>query len=314
MSAIPSPLNVLVAGYGMVGKAVLDALTDPEYSSPARPVQVKAFVLVKPSSLADPTKRAVIDSYTAKGVTVVEGDIEQGAQLGQTLKTHSIHTVVSVVGFQQSQVQWALLEAAKAGGVKHFIPSDFGLDYEAIHAGHPMYDVLAKAKQELHAAIKQSGMDWTFIATGDFAEVLFGWPYMLGVDLASRTVIAPGSLSNTTTITAARDIGLLTAAAIVDPQARNQQLHIGRQYTYEQVAAALEAATGDKVTRTTRSKEDMEAALEKNPMDFPARFGLTTLLQTGRTWPDKQTYKYGQFSYTPLETVAREVTKKTATQ
>ena len=131
MSSTPSPLNVLVAGYGLVGKAVLDALTDPEYSSPARPTHVKPFVLVKPASLAHPSKLAVISQYTAKGVTVIEGDIEQGAQLGAALKANSIHTVVSVVGFQQSHIQWSLLEAAKAGGVKHFIPSDFGGDHDA---------------------------------------------------------------------------------------------------------------------------------------------------------------------------------------
>jgi len=198
--------------------------------------------------------------------------------------------------------------------VQHFIPSDFGLDYDTIQPGHVMYDILVKPKQELHAAIRQSGMAWTFIATGDFAEVLYGTPHMLGVDLASRTVTAPESLDKVTTITAARDIGLLTAAAILDPTARSKQLYTGQQYTFEQVAAALEAATGDKVTRTTTTKKELEAALKKDAMDFTALFGLTTLAQTGRTWPDEQTYKYGQFSYTPLETVVRQVVSEKAKQ
>ena len=65
MSAPPSPLHVLVCGYGLVGKGVLDALTDPQCSGADEPVRVKPFVLVKPASLADPAKRALTDKYTA---------------------------------------------------------------------------------------------------------------------------------------------------------------------------------------------------------------------------------------------------------
>jgi len=38
MSALSSPLNVLVTGYGMIGKAVLDALVDPQYTTSSLPV------------------------------------------------------------------------------------------------------------------------------------------------------------------------------------------------------------------------------------------------------------------------------------
>ena len=211
MSTLTAPLHVLVCGYGLVGKGVLDALIDPQYSGPDAPVRVKPFVLVKPASLADPAKRALTDKYTAQGVTVVEGDIEQGAQLSKALKAHSIHTVVSVVSIQQSHLQYALIDAAKAAGVQHFIPSDFGMDYDVVRPGHVLYELLCKPKQELHAAIKQSGMAWTFIATGSVVDAWFT-PPMLGTDLATRTVTAPEWFSTTITSTAVRDIGLLTAA------------------------------------------------------------------------------------------------------
>ena len=313
MSALPSPLNVLVAGYGLVGKSILDALTDPEFSSPTQPVQVKTFMLVKPTSLADPTKRAAIDQFVARGVTVVEGDSEQGGQLTATLKSHNIHTVVSAIGWMQYAVQYALIESCKAAGVQHFIPSDFGLDYDVLQAGHPLWDVLVKPRQDLHAAIKQSGLDWTFIATGEFTDALLSWP-MLGTDLATRTVFAPASFDTQVVTTAVRDIGLLTAAAIVDPQARNQQLYTGYIVTYEQMAAALEAATGEKFTRTTRSKEELEALLVKDPTDVIPRFALASIVHTGAVWPAKQTYKYGQFSYIPIDTIARQVTSNKKAQ
>ena len=314
MSALPSPLNVLVTGYGRVGKHVLAALTDPEFASPARTPQVKAFVLVRPASLNDPSKRAVVDQFAARGVTVVEGDLSQGAAaLTPLLQSHGIHTVVSVVGGgPQVDYQFQLLEAAKAAGVRHFIPSDFGSDYDNIPRDSAVYDFLVKPKLPVHEAVKKSGLDYTFIATGWFAEILFGMPLM-GVDAKTRTVTAPGSFNTTTTVTALADIGRLTAAALVDPAARNQQLYFGTRYTYEQIAQALEQATGDKVTRNVRSAADMEAALASNPQDVGTRF-VAGLLKVGNSWSDSTTYKHGQYTYVPLETVARQVVSQSKPQ
>ena len=99
MSALPSHLHVLVTGYGPVGAPLLDALCDSEYSNPSRTPRVKTFLLVRPASLADSNKRAVIDQYVAKGVTIVEGDLADGAAaITPLLQSHAIHTVVSVVG------------------------------------------------------------------------------------------------------------------------------------------------------------------------------------------------------------------------
>ena len=303
MSAVRSPLHVLVTGYGRVGDHILTALTDPEYSSPARTPQVKTFLLVRPASLAEPSKRAAIDQYAAKGVTVVEGDLAQGAAaITQLLQRHAIHTVVSVVGRSpQLEYQYGLIEAAKAAGVQHFIPSDFGTDYDAVPQSSVIYEAFAKPKVSVHEAVKRSGLDWTFIANGWFAEIVYGLTAM-GVDVSTRTVSAPVSVDTTTTITALTDVGRLTAAAVVDPSTRNQQLFFGRQYTYEQIAAALEKATGDRVTRKVRSKEE----LLSNPTDMSNRFALS-LLQSGNSFPEAQTYKHGQYTYTTLEAVVSQL-------
>ena len=305
MSATPSPLHVLVTGYGRVGKHLLDALTDPEYCSSARSPQVKTFLLVRPASLADSSKRAVIDQHTAKGVTVIEGDLSHGAAaLTPLLQSHGIKTVVSVVSGNYD-TQLALIEAAKAAGVTHFIPSDFGTDYDNVPNNSVFYDMIAQPKLAIHEAVRKSGLEWTLIANGWFAEILYGMSAM-GVDSKARTVAAPVSFDTLTTLTALADVGRLTAAAIVDPNTRNKQLYFGQQYSYDQIAQALEKATGDTVTRKVRSKEEMEAAIAKNPKDIGSIFPHS-LLQVGNSFPEKTTYKHGQYSYIPLETVARQV-------
>ena len=310
MSASPTPLNVLITGAGLVGKAVLDALLDPDFNTTtADTTPVKPFLLVRPASLADVNKRASIDQYAAKGAAVVEGDVQDVAGMTHLLQHHAIHTVVCVVGFTQGALHYPLIEACKAAGtVRHFLPSDYTIDIDAVSADSPMYDAFAQPKQAVHAAIRQSGMEWTFIATGVFVEAALLFP-TAGVDLTSRTVTAPVSFDTVMTLTPLHEIGVLTAAAIVDSSTRNSQLYLGRQYTFEQLAQALEAATGEPIIRRVRTVEEMQAAIKQQPMNIVTRLALAQTQQTATTWPDSQTYRHAEVEYPSLLTVAQKVIK-----
>ena len=302
MSAAPVSLNVLVTGAGLVGKAVLDGLLDPELKRST----VVLFLLVRPASLVDPSKRETIHQYAARGVVLVEGDVEDIAGMTRLLQAHAIHTVVCVVGFSQGSLHYPLIEACKAAGVRHFLPSDYTIDSDAVPAGSAMYDTFARPKQAVHLAVRQSGMEWTFIATGVFVEAALLFP-IVGVNVTSRTITAPDSFDTVLTMTPVREIGLLTAAAVLDPAARNKQLYFGRLYTFEQLAQALEQATGDRVVRKVRTVEEMQATLEQQPMDETTRLALAQVHRAGTTWPDSQTYRHGQINYPSLLSVAQRV-------
>ena len=307
MSTVPNPLHVLITGAGLVGKSVLDALLDANATA-TRTVTVKLFLLARPTALADTTKRGSIDQYAAKGVVVLEGDVEDVAGMTRLLRANAIHTVVCVVGFTQGALHYPLLEACKAAGVRHFLPSDYTMDVDAVPADSELYEVFAKPKQAVHTAVRQSGMEWTFTATGVFVEGAFLYP-MAGVDLVARSVTAPVSFDTLITLTPMREIGVLTAAAIVDPLARNQQLYFGRQYSFEQVAHALEQVTGGPVVRKVRSVEEMQATLEQQPMDIMTRLALVQVQQTTTTWANSKTYKDGQVEYPSLAAVAERAIK-----
>ena len=299
MSSLPQ-LNVLVIGYGTLGGHVLTALTSPPFST-----QMRTYLLVKPASMADSAKRAKLDSFVAQGVTLVEGDAADGPQaLAPLLTAHSIHTVVNVaMTWPPSDVDTPVLEACVAAGVRHLIPSDYGFWADAMDESNPMWSFRYRAKAALHAAIRQSGVDYTFLAAGGFAELLFK-NNVFGVELATRTVKAAGSLDTRVTYTSTRDLARLIAHAVVDPTARNTLLYTGQEHTAEEVAAALEQATGDAVTRVVVSVDEAKAAVAKNPMDFQSMFMLEFVAGKGTHWPVVQTYRYPEFEYTPLRTVA----------
>ena len=161
---------MLVIGYGLLGAHVLNALTSPPLSS-----QVRTHLLVKPASLAYPSKRTKVESFVAKCVTIIEGDVANGsADLAPLLTSHSIHTVVNVaMTWPITDVDTPVLEACKTAGVRRLIPSDYGMSSDDMNESCPMWATRWRAKAALHDKIKQSGMDWTFLAAGGLAELLF---------------------------------------------------------------------------------------------------------------------------------------------
>ena len=187
------------------------------------------------------------------------------------LQTHRIRTILSAIGrTPPPNPQLALIDAPKAAGVTRFLPADFGSDYDAMPRDAPLFDSFAKPKIDIREAVKASGLEWTFIANGWFAEVLFGLPFM-GVDLKARTVSAPVFFDTTASVTALKDIVRLTAAVLIDPANINRQLYFRPTVHIRADRAGAGAATGDKVTRKVWPKKEFEAVIASKPLDMAAR-------------------------------------------
>jgi len=280
-----SRINVLVTGYGNIGTPILKALTSSEFSE-----RIRTFVLIRPASLSDPRKKAAIDQVRAlNGVTVLEGDLEAGVPaLTAVLKAAAIHTVVGVVGGLQIAQQLPLVKAAKAAGVRHFIPSEFGVDSEATPIDG-LWGPFVHAKKEVATAVKAAGLDYSLLYVGVFTEFLVGYP-IAGVDLQRGMVAAPGSWQARVTTTPIEEAAWLTAAAVVDPQARNATLYSGETVTYQQLADMVDAARGKPVERRIRTVDEAHKAVDANTNDFAAR--LVSVLADGRgaSWPASNNY------------------------
>lgn len=284
MSTDSARVNVLVTGYGNIGLPILKALTSSEFSD-----RIAAFVLIRPASLADPAKQPAIAEVRALGVTVLEGDLEAGVPALTALLTGAaIATVVSVVGGLQIGHQLPLVEAAKAAGVTHFIPSEFGVDTERTPTDG-MWGPPVQAKQAVQRAVQASGVDYTLIYTGVFAEFIVG-NTIAGVDLQRGTVAAPGSWDAKVNTTPFEEVGWLVAAACVEPQARNARLYSGETVTYKQLADLLDAARGKPVERRIRTVEEAQKAVDVNTHDYAARLAGAVADGRGIWWPASQNY------------------------
>ena len=295
--------NVLVVGFGVVGKAVLDGLLAPVHAD-----RISAYALVRPASLLDATKRAVVDGYKAKGVRVLEGDLSgEPATLAQTLSAAHINTVISTVGFGQYLLQLRLLEAAKTAGVKHFIPSEFAFDIPLVGSNTTLEAVLGP-KLVVQRAVISSGLDYTFVCTGGFTEYMLSSP-LFGVDLRNEVVTAPGSFSNCMTFTSIVDISNLVADAVINPQARNKTIYLGEPLSYQQIADTIDSVSSKPLERRVRTSEEALTILKADPADYKTRFIPVVDAQKGVWWPVEQTYAFQHkpgYSITTLQQLVQQ--------
>ena len=279
-------INVLVTGYGNIGTHILRALTTSEFSS-----RISTFVLIRPASLADPSKKAAIDTVRSLGVAIVEGDLKAGVPaLTALLKAANIHTVVSVVGGEPDQIaqQLPLVEAAKAAGVRHFIPSEFAVDTEATPLDG-MWGPLIQGKQDVSRAVQAAGLDYTLLFTGIFTDFLVSYP-IVGIDLQAGVAQAPASWATKLNTTPMEEVGWLVAAAVVDPQARNTRLYSGETVTFGEVVDLVDAARGKPLERRVRTVEEAQKAVEANTNDWAARLVSTLADGRGVWWPAGKNY------------------------
>ncbi|KAF7369782.1 NAD(P)-binding protein [Mycena venus] len=72
--------------------------------------------------LSDPAKTARFDDIQAKGIEIVAGSFLE------TKSYKGFEVVISLAGNAAMKLQPAMIDAAIAGGARHFIPSEFGAD------------------------------------------------------------------------------------------------------------------------------------------------------------------------------------------
>ncbi|KAK7032836.1 NmrA domain-containing protein [Favolaschia claudopus] len=140
-----------VAGAGMLGIQVVNALAAKN---------VTVIVLSRPGSSA---------KTVPAGVQVVTVNFADSEAIAKALKEHNVDVVISTVTTTASfEEQKPLLDGAKAGGIKLFVPAEFGMPTEG-HTQGPL-----GVKYEVAKYLKTLGIPSTRIYTGAFTQFLGG--------------------------------------------------------------------------------------------------------------------------------------------
>ena len=203
-------------------------------------------------------------------------------------------------------VQPNLLASAVAAGVTRFIPSQYGTDLEAARRSTPLAPFW-NPKLDFAERLRASGLDYLIMQTGIVSEYLLK-PF-LGIDLAASTITAPApaAFDAIFATTPCVDIGRVTAELIARDDLHRATVKVSSAVlTMDQLTVMLQELSGKQLQRRVRSEQDMQAAIEANSMDFPARFG-SYLGQQRTTWAMANTWnEQHHFPMTPVSDLFRK--------
>lgn len=110
-------------------------------------------VITRPSSTVD-----------VSGVTVHRGDLADVASLEAAL--HGQDVLVLMFGLGAGQLQNAFLEPASKAGVKHIVPTEYG-----VHLGDDTFDLpMRQPYLDIHDRIESLGMKWIGVVTNPWID------------------------------------------------------------------------------------------------------------------------------------------------
>jgi uncharacterized protein YbjT (DUF2867 family) len=251
---------LLVGGTGNLGSKIATEL--------ARKDDITLRALVRSRTASDPKKQSPIDHLAKLGAELVEGDLNEKVSLERACT--GVDTVMSTLAGWDDVVitgQLNLLEAASNTGVDRFIPSDYSYDYTGLKLGD---NYLSDQRIKVAEAVKNSGLNYTFIANGVFMEVFFA-PFSQVFDFKAGTVEYWGDADTKFDLTAIPNVAKYAAEAVVDPGAVNTMFQFaGDVMSMNDVIAAYEAVTGQKLSVHRKgSVDDLKQWIENTKANNP---------------------------------------------
>ncbi|KAF4981102.1 hypothetical protein FDECE_17748 [Fusarium decemcellulare] len=266
----------IVGASGETGQSIVNALIQSAQD-------FVITVLVRPESVEKPE----IQRLKNHDVEVVSLDLEAPhTELVQALTGQEV--VISCVIPFSAETQISLADAAKAAGVKRFVPSAFG----------PVCPpqgvlILREIKQTVLHHVQKIYLPYTVIDVG--------WWYQSSnprlpsgkIDYALKFPVShlAGDGNLPSALTDLRDIGRYVERIITDPRTLNKSVFVYNEVlTQEQIFSKLEQVSGEKIPRAYLTKENIlqgedaaRARYEQDP-SVPNLLGLSTAQYFNSIW------------------------------
>src|SRR5262245_4130369 len=242
--------TLVIGATGLVGLEVCRRLKESG-------ADVRALI----RTTCDAQKRAELERL---GVELAQGDLKDPASLARACAgVQSVISTASSTLTRQSgdsietvdrRGQLALVDAARAAGVEHFVFVSFR-DNPAIRFP------LTEAKREVETALKESGMANTILQATHFMEVTL--TPGLGSDAANGKVSIYGDGGQPISWISYKDVARAAAAAVAEPGARHTVIELGgpQALSVREVVRMFEAAGAGEIATETVPESALAAQL-----------------------------------------------------
>lgn len=287
MSNISSVKKVLILGAGELGMSVIRELL--KLDDPGRSISVLLRPLQqdKQDALACQQREALV----AWGINIIEADIAKASVEELSTIFSEFIQVVGCTGFVGGRgTQLKITKAALSADIEHYIPWQFGIDYDVIGhgSGQEVFDEQFDVRSLLRA---QSRVKWTIVSTGMFTSFVFHPAFGL-VNLDEAKVHALGDWAHRLTVTSSHDIGRMTALIVMSYRAHTDEIVYlsGDTFTYSELADTVERVLNRPVQRVLWSIPELKAAVAEQPEDTMRKYRLAFARKDGVAWPKAETF------------------------
>ncbi|KAH9656725.1 Phenylcoumaran benzylic ether reductase 1 [Citrus sinensis] len=241
---------LFIGGTGYIGKFIVEASAKAGHPT---------FVLVRESTLSDPSKSQLLDHFKKLGVNLVIGDVLNHESLVKAIK--QVDVVISTVGHTLLGDQVKIIAAIKeAGNIKRFFPSEFGNDVDRVHAVEPAKSAFA-TKAKIRRAVEAEGIPYTYVASNFFAAYFLPNLSQPGATAPPRDkVVILGDGNPKAVYNKEDDIGTYTIKAVDDPRTLNKILYIkppGNIYSFNDLVSLWERKIGKTLQRVYVPEEQV---------------------------------------------------------
>lgn len=255
---------LIIGATGYIGKYLVEASAKNGHPT---------FAMFRESAASDPRKAAILEDFKNLGVTFVYADLSDHDKLVAAIK--QVDVVISAVAGELAADQVNIISAIKeAGGVKRFLPSEFGTDVDRGHGVGPVATYF-KMKADIRRAIEAEGIPYTYVASHGFASFFLK---NLG-DYTSKTpprdkITITGDGNVKAVFVTEEDIATYTIRGVDDPRTLNKILYLrppANTLSYNEMVSLWEKKIGktlDKIYITEEQllKKIQEASMPENLM------------------------------------------------
>ncbi|TRM70054.1 hypothetical protein BD626DRAFT_476153 [Schizophyllum amplum] len=254
------PLVVVFGASGETGRSIVEGLL--------RSGEYRVAAVAR-----NPSKPALV-KFAERGVTVHQVDLLAVTQERLKEVLAGADCAIATLPTTCIEAQKEIVEAAKAVGVKRFVPDDFGTEAPT------GVMILHDKKLAIREYVKKSGLAYTFIEVGYWMQTVVPWPAELSGFVADLTRDVVGTGDVPLAITDLLHIGDHVARIIQDDRTLNQTVLIWEdEKTQNQAWAIAERKFGSefvqqkkKVIPEAEFMEQLEAARAVPPEQVIFRY------------------------------------------
>ncbi|ESQ34846.1 hypothetical protein EUTSA_v10008380mg [Eutrema salsugineum] len=254
--------KILVIGVtGYIGKIIVEGSAKYGHAT---------FALVRESSLSDPVKAKLVQSFKDLGVTILYGSLNQRESLVKAIK--HVDVVISAVGRPQILDQINIIDAIKESGNVKPTLSEFIM------------------KAQIRRAIEAADIPYTYVVTGCFGFFVpsLGQCHLRLKSPPRDKVSIYDNGNGKAIINSEEDIVAYTMKAVDDPRTLNKILYIHPPkniVSQNDMVALWEGKIGKTLEKTYVSEDELLKSIQETqpPMDFVMGLIHTVLVKSDLT-------------------------------